>query len=162
MTLTLGMVTFNDSKNLRDTLIQLDSIVCEIIIIDRDSTDDTILIAQQFGAKVYSVDNSTDLAYCKNLAIDRTTSRYILFMDAGELLIDPSILKTDDFHEDTYTVMCQQCGSSEVFNYSYCNIRLIKTASLMRYETDTHGHAVVRDTYSKLLNVCIICKPVQT
>lgn len=157
MTLTLGIITFNDSKRLQNTLTQLNFGIDEIIIIDRDSIDDTVSIARQFGAKVYSVNNNTNLADCKNLVIDKATSRYILFMDAGELLENINILSTEDLYEDTYTVMCQQYSNDKTLNYIYRDIRIVKTASLMQYIIDIQGYAVVRDTYSKLLNVCIIC-----
>jgi tetratricopeptide (TPR) repeat protein len=62
------------------------SIVDEIIVVDTGSTDRTVEIAHQFGAKVSSFSWTNDFAAARNAALDQATGDWIFSLDADEEL----------------------------------------------------------------------------
>jgi len=61
-------------------------IVDEMLIADTGSTDDTIAIASQFGARVFSIPWTDDFAAARNLCLAQAKSDWILSLDADEHL----------------------------------------------------------------------------
>lgn len=64
--------------------------MAEIIVLDTGSTDNTIEIAQQLGAKVYQESWQDNFSLARNKAISYATSDYILVLDADEQLLSES------------------------------------------------------------------------
>ncbi len=54
--LSLSMIVKNEAENLRRCLDSVKGVVDEMIVMDTGSTDDTIAIAQSYGAIVPSYD----------------------------------------------------------------------------------------------------------
>ena len=81
-TLTVIIPTFNEADYIKDAL-QSVQFADEIIVVDSFSTDGTQEIVKNFGATVleHQFDNFSDQ---KNVAIDRVTTDWILFIDADE------------------------------------------------------------------------------
>ena len=141
-TITLGLVTRNNEKTIGDILSQLDSDVDEIIVIDSNSSDDTIAIASHFKARIYENDNK-NIGDIKNFIIDESSSQYVLFMGCDEIFTDPEYLFNIDLESDIYAI--RKVNSTEL---TYC----IKTNSLIRYEDTAPFNiedAVILDTYSE-------------
>ena len=80
------LITKNESLNLRDCLISIQDLVSEIIIVDSQSTDDTIEIAKEFGAKIFITDDWPGFGIQKNRALDKASNEWILSIDADERL----------------------------------------------------------------------------
>ena len=53
ITISQCMIVKNEEQNIRRALEWAKDIVCEQIVVDTGSIDDTIGIAQEMGAKVY-------------------------------------------------------------------------------------------------------------
>ena len=83
-TLSVVLATFNEEKNLRACLATLSDIADEIIIVDGSSTDKTVEIAREFGAKVKKTTNKPNFHINKQMAIDMATCDWVLQMDADE------------------------------------------------------------------------------
>lgn len=83
MGLSVSIITFNEEKNLGRTLESIKNIADEIIIVDSGSTDKTKEIALGYGAKIY---DQKWLGYGgqRNLAIEKSTNKWILNIDADE------------------------------------------------------------------------------
>jgi glycosyltransferase involved in cell wall biosynthesis len=61
--------------------------VDEIIIADTCSTDDTVKIAESFGAKVFSYPWQNDFSAARNAVLDKAGADWILHLDTDELAL---------------------------------------------------------------------------
>ena len=82
--LSVAIATFNEEKNIRDCLKSIENIADEIVIVDGSSTDNTVNIAKSFNAKVIIRDNPQNFHINKQLAFEKTTGDWILYLDADE------------------------------------------------------------------------------
>lgn len=87
LSLTIAIIAHNEQDRLPATLLKVVDIASEIVIINSMSTDNTVAIAQAFGAKVHTQPfvNYVDQ---KNSLIPFCTQDWILFLDADEVLND--------------------------------------------------------------------------
>ena len=74
----------NEERNLRTSLESLKDAVDEIIIVDTGSTDGTLDIAQNFGARIFHETWQDDFSTPRNVALDYAESDWIIFLDADE------------------------------------------------------------------------------
>lgn len=108
------MIVKNESKNIARCINSYKKIVDEIIVVDTGSTDNTVEIAEELGAKVFFRKWDNDFAAAKNYALDRTNGDWIIFLDADEyfstesLVVIKQILKkiagSKSFIQQTYLV----------------------------------------------------------
>jgi glycosyltransferase involved in cell wall biosynthesis len=84
MKLSIAILTFNEAANIRRTL---DSVAWanELIVVDSGSTDNTLAIAQEFGAKIF-VEPWKGYGGQVNSAIDKCTSPWVFSLDADEVM----------------------------------------------------------------------------
>ncbi len=82
--ITLSMIVKNEEKMLRGCLESAEKVVDEIVIVDTGSTDRTIEIAKEFGAKIYHFDWINDFAAARNEALKHSKGKWILYLDADE------------------------------------------------------------------------------
>lgn len=83
--------TKNDRRTLRDCLESLknQTIPCRVIIVDGNSTDKTIEIAEEYGCEIYTepvTPNVRRSAEARNLGLKYSTSRLVGFVDADTIL----------------------------------------------------------------------------
>ena len=83
MKLSIGLITYNEEKNLTRTLDSIIEIANEIIIVDSGSTDKTLEIAGRYNASIYSEDWK-GYGMQKNSVIEKCSSEWILLIDADE------------------------------------------------------------------------------
>jgi len=74
----------NESHNIEQSLQSIKDIADEIIFVDTGSTDDTIAIAEKYGAKVYSYPWQDDFSAPRNFALAKASGDWIIFIDADE------------------------------------------------------------------------------
>lgn len=82
--LSIAVATFNEERNIKDCLKSVEGIADEIVIVDGSSTDNTVNIAKSFNAKVIIRDNPPIFHINKQLAFDKATGDWILYLDADE------------------------------------------------------------------------------
>ncbi len=80
------MIVKNEAHCIAACLESVRSIVDEIIIADTGSEDQTVLIAESFGAHVFSFAWCDDFAAARNATIARATKEWILILDADEVI----------------------------------------------------------------------------
>lgn len=80
------LATHNEEKNLAKCLESIKNLADEIIVVDGESTDQTIEIAKTFGAQVFSTTNKKNFHINKQMAMDKAKGDLILQLDADELV----------------------------------------------------------------------------
>ena len=85
MSLSVCIITLNEEANIGRTLKSVKDIADEIVIVDSGSTDATVRIAEQFGAKVF-IEPWKGFARQKNSSLEKATCEWILSLDADEVL----------------------------------------------------------------------------
>ncbi len=89
------VITFNEGKNLGRCLASVAGVADELLVVDSNSTDDTVAVAAQYGARVLQ-HAFEGYAQQKNFATEQATHDWILSLDADEELtpaLKESILK---------------------------------------------------------------------
>lgn len=89
--LSLCMIVKNEEKNLTKCLESVRNLVDEMVVVDTGSTDQTIAIAQELGAKVPSISWPNNFAIARNEALKFTSGEWILVLDADEVL-NPKVI----------------------------------------------------------------------
>ncbi len=84
--LSVVLAVRNEEKNLKQCLIAVQNIAGEIVVVDENSIDDTVAIAQKFGAKVTVVSHCNNFHITKRKAIAMATGEWILQLDADEVV----------------------------------------------------------------------------
>ncbi len=88
--ISIAIATYNEAKNL---VACLDSVVgwtSQIVIVDGSSSDQTVEIAKRYNADITVTDNPPIFHINKQKALDRCSSRWILQLDADEV-VPPSL-----------------------------------------------------------------------
>lgn len=84
--LSVVLATFNEEENLPRCLKAVRDLADEIVIVDGTSKDNTVEIAESFGAKVTVTNNPPNFHINKQKAIDKATGEWILQLDADEVV----------------------------------------------------------------------------
>lgn len=144
--LTLSMIVKNEEKYLRGCLESVKSIVDEIIIVDTGSTDKTIDIAKEFGAKIFNFKWIKDFSAARNFALKKSTGKWIIYLDADERLDEDSIDEVKSFIKLNDKVGCFCAvhsidtgnGSPNVMNYP----RLFKNSGKIYFAGRIHEQII--------------------
>ena len=84
--LSVTLATYNEESNLARCLESVRDLADEIVIVDGQSTDKTVEIAQKYGAKVEILPNQSNFHINKQHANDSANGKWILQLDADEVL----------------------------------------------------------------------------
>lgn len=84
--LSVVLAVHNEEQQLPACLEATQGLADEIVIVDGESSDQTVSIAQRFGAKVISTTNKSNFHINKQMAIDAATNELILQLDADEVI----------------------------------------------------------------------------
>lgn len=85
--LSVVIITFNEEANIARCLAALGDVADEVLVVDSFSTDGTVAICQQHGARVMQHAFAGYVAQ-KNFATDQARFDHILQLDADEVLTD--------------------------------------------------------------------------
>ena len=78
------IIVKNEEQDIRRALSWGKGIVSEQIVVDTGSTDNTVKIAEEMGAKVFHFEWCDDFSAAKNYAIEQASGDWIAFLDADE------------------------------------------------------------------------------
>lgn len=151
MDLSLCMIVKNEQASLPQALSSVKDIVDEMVVLDTGSTDQTIDIAKQFGAKVYEFEWCNDFSVARNAALKYVQGKWVLILDADEVLraeIVPQIKQAiKSARHLVINLIRYEVGATQ------CPYSLV--SRLFRNHPDIHFsrpyHAMVDDSVEQLL-----------
>lgn len=82
--LSVAIAVYNEEDTLRECLAGVKDLAGEIVVVDGESTDQTVAIAESFGARVIKEVNRKNFHINKQIAIDACKGDWILQLDADE------------------------------------------------------------------------------
>lgn len=82
--LSVVLAVYNEENNLRDCLDSVKDIASEMVIVDGSSTDRTVEIAKELGARVLLRENHPIFHINKQIALEEAQYDWILQLDADE------------------------------------------------------------------------------
>jgi glycosyltransferase involved in cell wall biosynthesis len=94
--LSLAIIAHNEEANIRRLLESCAGLVSEIVLVVNDSTDRTVEIAEQHGARVYR-EKWRGYRDQKNLTLEKVTQPWVLALDCDEELSPPLRRSISDF-----------------------------------------------------------------
>lgn len=140
--ISLCIIARNEAHCLARCLGSAQNLVDEIIVVDTGSTDDTAVIAAEYGAAVYNFDWIDDFAAARNYAISKARGEWILILDADEALRPLSRAALTNFikqspAEGYYFRICSYLDHAAVTVDDYV-VRLFKNAPQYRFAGAIH------------------------
>lgn len=145
-TVSLCMIVKNEEYYLRRCLESISSQVEEIIVVDTGSTDSTLSIARDFGAKVFHYDWREDFADARNFSIKFAKSDYVLVLDADEYLDCDSVLQDTIKSEKDYYIINFKNYMDDGYISNHQAIRLFKNNRGLKYYGKIHEHLNIDET----------------
>lgn len=99
--ISVVLAVFNEEQNIRTCLEAIKDLAWEVIVVDGGSTDKTLEIAKEFGARIIQTDNPPNFHINKNKAIDAASGDWILQLDADEVV-------TEDLAEEIKRIVSKE------------------------------------------------------
>lgn len=143
-TISQCMIVKNEEANIRSALSWGKEIVCEQIVVDTGSSDRTVEIAQEMGAKVFYFPWINDFAAAKNYAIEQAKGDWIAFLDADESFAPeevskiPAILGVLPEDIDGVVTGCMQLDEKNHIVNGGTQLRLFANRPEIRYTGRIH------------------------
>lgn len=103
--ISIIIVNYNTSELLKDCLLSINTdIPHEIIVIDNNSSDNSVSMLKQNFPNVAVIENSKDIGFsaANNLGIKKSKGDYLLFLNPDTLINDENIFETllKEFEKD--------------------------------------------------------------
>jgi glycosyltransferase involved in cell wall biosynthesis len=81
------MIVKNEEDLLPDCLDSIRDWVTEIIVVDTGSTDRTVAIAKEYGARIFHQEWENDFSKHRNFSIEQATGDWVFIIDADERFV---------------------------------------------------------------------------
>lgn len=137
---TLAMIVRNEEAHLAECLASMEKHVDEIVIVDTGSTDQTIDIAESFGAKVYKHEWQDSFSVARNQAISYVETPWLIQMDADEVMTEGDAKKIRDTvrsaHKSTTNLIHMVLVNKKKGDDQ--NISIINSGKIMRVTPALH------------------------
>lgn len=103
--ISVVLAVFNEEQNLRNCLKSVKDLAWEIVIVDGGSTDKSLDIAKEFGARIIRTNNPPIFHINKNKAIDSAKGKWVLQLDADEVV-------TEELAQEIKKVLASESNSN--------------------------------------------------
>ena len=110
------MIVKNGAEHLAQTLESAAQFCDELVVVDTGSTDNTVEIAESFGAKVFHYEWIDDFAAARNESLKHCTGEWIIWLDCGDVIPQKSI----EGFQNLKQFLAGEGGAA--FNYVWLNI----------------------------------------
>lgn len=141
-TLSVCMIVKNEELNLARTLASVADLHAEVVVVDTGSTDRTVEIAKEHGARVEFFQWIDDFSAARNYAFAQARGKWMLVLDADEVV-------TPEFHEGIGAALAKssaagiripvQCvDDSGRLQQRVSSVRLVRSGFGVGYENRIH------------------------
>lgn len=146
------MIVKNEEQNISRALSWGKGLVFEQIVVDTGSTDRTVEIARQMGAKVCHFTWIDDFSAAKNYAISKASGDWIAFLDADEYFTEEDGKKMVSYVNELQNTSCDIIltgwvnlnGQGEIISVM-TQCRVFRNRPELRYKGRIHEHLVRSD-----------------
>ncbi len=152
--LTLAMIVKNEERYLDACLASVKDLVDEIVVVDTGSTDKTVNIAENFGAKIFRFEWINDFSAARNFALKNSTGEWILYLDADERLDPASIneikIISTSRQKAAYYCTVKSLDRSEGRDNSMRYLRLFKNENGIEFRGKVHeqiSYSLIENNY---------------
>lgn len=94
-TCTVAILTKNEENHILDAIASAKPCADQILVVDSGSTDHTVPLAREAGAKVVYREWDNDFAAQRNFALQQAAGDWILYLDADERLTPELVQKVN-------------------------------------------------------------------
>ena len=143
MTVSLCMIVKDEEKVLARCLSSVRPLIDEMIVVDTGSGDNTVKIAESFGAKLAFFDWIDDFAAARNYAFSLASGDYILWLDADDFISPENAERFSKLRADLEQlpdiVMCPyeiMSGGHPVLQYM--RERIVKRSAGFKWQGRVH------------------------
>lgn len=146
--ITACVIVKNEENHLRRWLDSMRRVTRDLVVVDTGSTDRSVQIARENGAKVYFYEWKDDFAAAKNFAIDKAEGDWILFLDADEYFTAEStrnvIRYIESYHpkKNVDALVCKivniDADDNNRFISEFYNLRMFRNIPELRYKRPVH------------------------
>ena len=143
--ITLCMIVRDEERFLGDALESVKGVVDEICIVDTGSRDRTIAIGRAAGARIEEIPWQDDFSQARNAALEMATRRWIMVLDADEMLLPKSRealleLRTRPAHLTGLWIRCHNQSDDYKGTGSMSNaiVRVFPSHRRLRYRNRIH------------------------
>lgn len=150
-TISLCMIVKDEETHLRRCLNSVKNQVDEIIIVDTGSTDSTLDIAREFGARIYTYEWEKDFSSARNFSLEKAQSEYVLVLDADEYLDEKTNLQKEIEKQKDFYIINFRNYMDGGYVSKHQAIRLFKNNINLRYYGKIHEHLNI-DAFKNLTN----------
>ncbi len=147
MLLSACLIVKDEQWTIRKCLESLQGVVDEIIIVDTGSTDDTVPIAQEYGAKIYNFPWNDNFSDARNESLSHASGEFILVIDADEYLDSTEKLQLRPFLEQTNA----EGVTVTIRNYVGSMARIQSTLPLTVVRVFRRGHLYVGTVHEQVI-----------
>lgn len=91
--ITAVIIVKDEEVRIRKTIESIRDLVAEIVVVDDNSSDGTVAVAQDLGAKLVARALDNDFAAQRNFGADQAISDWVLMIDADEVLPEATVIK---------------------------------------------------------------------
>ena len=160
MKITATIITLNEEKNIKDAILSAKQVCDEVIVVDSKSSDRTVEIAKELGAKVIIQPYLGDGPQ-KAFGVQFSKNKWILSLDADERLDSDAIeaiksLDLDNTKHDGFSFARKTfVGKKQIRQWYPDRVVRLYDKTKCGYST-SGGHAKVQSKNPKNLNAHIL------
>lgn len=147
--LAILILAKNEHDNIVDVVENAARCADEVIVIDSGSTDDTVALAEAYGARVVYRAWTGDFAAQRNFALAQTEAPWVLYLDADERLNEDLLQKvravvTSDMRDTQYEMERRSVAFGQMFRHGVLkpdHVARLFPREKVRWVGNVHEHA---------------------